>query len=47
MEARVRRFQELHANKWFHNMNWVLDEMKITCLTDKIMHIKYAGIFYL
>uniref|UniRef100_A0A6C0B2U4 Uncharacterized protein n=1 Tax=viral metagenome TaxID=1070528 RepID=A0A6C0B2U4_9ZZZZ len=46
MEDRVRRFQDLHANKWFHLMNWVLDSLKMTG-KQRYMHVKFAKEFYL
>jgi hypothetical protein len=46
MEQRVRLFQELHANKWFHVMNWVLDSLKMS-KKERYMHVKFGKVFYL
>jgi len=47
IEDRIKRFQELCNNKWYCIMNWVLDEMRIKCMKQKRMHVKYAKVFYL
>jgi hypothetical protein len=46
MEARVRRFQDLHANKWFHIMNWTLDVLLSRNKHEKYMLINYSSCFY-
>jgi len=46
IEYRIKRFQELCNNKWFYRMNYVLDEMRITCMKKRTTHIKYASVFY-
>jgi len=46
IEHRIKRFQELHGNKWFHIMNWALDEMRTFNIKDKVMLIKYGSCFY-
>ncbi len=46
MEQRVRRFQELHNNKWFHIMNWSLDVIRASTPERKRMLIGYGSCFY-
>jgi hypothetical protein len=46
MEARVQRFHDLHGNKWFHVMNWVLDYMR-SSPQQRWMLRKYGKEFYL
>lgn len=48
MENRIRRFQDLHNNKWFHIMNLVLEIIKTDDKEQKIMLTRYgADFFYL
>jgi hypothetical protein len=46
MENRIKRFHELHNNKWFHIMNWCLDEMRTINMKDRYMLVKYGRDFY-
>jgi hypothetical protein len=46
MEQRVQRFQELHNNKWFHIMNYILDIIKCTDIREKRMLVKYGSCMY-
>jgi len=47
MENRIKRFQDLHNNKWFNIMNWCLDELKaINMKKKRYMLVKYGGCFY-
>jgi len=46
MEERIKRFQELHNNKWFHIMNWNLDIMKTRDKKNRYNLIKYGSCFY-
>jgi hypothetical protein len=47
MENRVKRFYELHNNKWFHVMNLTLEIIKTHDMKQKAMLAKYgAGFFY-
>ncbi len=43
MEHRIKRFQDLHNNKWFHIMNWTLDVIRNP--KDIILR-KYGSCFY-
>lgn len=47
MENRIKRFQDLHNNKWFHIMNWCLDEMRTFNIKNRVMLVKYGREFYL
>jgi len=47
IEHRVGRFSELHANKWFHVMNWNLDFMLITDKAQRAGHRIWALDFYM
>jgi len=46
IENRINLFYELHQNKWFHIMNFVITEMLIDNKKERFMHIKYASVFY-
>ena len=46
MENRVRRFYELHNNKWFHIMNLSLEIIKTEDKTQKIMLMRYGHWFF-
>ena len=46
MENRVKRFYDLHNNKWFHIMNLSLDYMRTSDVTQKYMLRKYGACFY-
>ena len=46
MEERVKRFYELHNNKWFHLFNLTLDYIKMTDPHEKYMLKKYGLVFY-
>ena len=46
IEDRIKRFSELHANKWFHTMNWTLEVIKLSNNKDKFMIIKYGKDFF-
>ena len=46
MENRVKRFYELHNNKWFHIMNWSLDMIKTSDKKERHMLMKYGDCFY-
>ena len=47
MENRVRRFYELHNNKWFHIMNLSLEIIKTEDKTQKIMLMRYGNWFFI
>ena len=47
IDHRMERFRELHANKWFHVMNWILDYMRITDKTYRRTHAACALDFYM
>ena len=42
IEERIKRFQELHNNKWFHIMNWNLDIIRTVNLKDRFILIKHG-----
>jgi len=46
VEHRITRFQELHNNKWFHIMNYVLDVMLTTDKRQRRILKKYGSCFY-
>lgn len=46
MEERVKRFYELHNNKWFYIMNFNLDVMMERDINEKNSLIRYGGCFY-
>lgn len=46
IEHRIKLFYELHKNKWFHVMNFVITEMLIEDKKERFMHSKYAFVFY-
>ena len=46
MEERIKRFQELHNNKWFHIMNWTLDLILIKDPKNRRNHIAFGSCFY-
>ena len=46
IENRVRRFYELHKNKWFHIMNFSLDRMLILDKKEQLYFERYALEFY-
>ena len=46
MEYRVQRFYELHNNKWFHIMNYILDIIKTEDIKEKYKLMKYGSCFY-
>lgn len=46
IEERIKRFQELHNNKWFHIMNWNLDIIMSLDKKNKYNLIKYGSCFY-
>ena len=46
MEQRIKRFQDLHNNKWFHIMNWSLDLMRTTDPAQRLILSKYGSCFY-
>jgi len=47
MENRIRRFQDLHNNKWFHVMNLTVEIIKTSDKRQKVMLAKWgAGFFY-
>jgi hypothetical protein len=46
IEERIKRFQDLHNNKWFHIMNWTLDCILIKDLKNRRNHIAFASCFY-
>jgi len=43
MEQRVRRFHELHGNKWFSIMNLTLEIIKTCDKSQKYMLMKYGS----
>jgi hypothetical protein len=47
IEYRIKRFQELHNNKWFHIMNYNID-MLLLKIHKKEAYIlgKYGSCFY-
>ena len=45
IEHRINRFYELHQNKWFHIMNFVITEMLIDNKKEIVMHNKYGFVF--
>jgi hypothetical protein len=47
IDHRIKRFAELHNNKWFHLMNWNLDFMKTTDKKDRTIHALYSKSFYM
>jgi len=47
IEHRMKRFAELHNNKWFHVMNFNLDFMKTTDKKNMKMHALYSLGFYM
>jgi hypothetical protein len=46
IEHRIRRFQDLHNNKWYHIMNWSLDFMKTTDIKQRKILFKHGSVFY-
>lgn len=46
MEHRVRRFYELHCNKWFHTMNVSLEIIRTQDTKQKYMLMKYGYVFF-
>jgi hypothetical protein len=46
MENRVKRFHDLHNNKWFHIMNHIIDIIRTSDKHQKYMLIKYGKDFY-
>jgi len=46
MEFRVKRFYELHNNKWFHIMNLCLEIIKTRDPAQKYMLEKYGSCFF-
>jgi hypothetical protein len=46
IEERIKRFQDLHNNKWFHIMNWTLDLILIKDKTHRRNHIAFGSCFY-
>jgi hypothetical protein len=47
IDHRIQRFRELHANKWFHVMNWNLDFMRTTDKAHRRTHGAAGLGFYL
>ena len=47
MENRVRRFYDLHNNKWFHIMNLSLEIIKTEDKTQKIMLMRHGHWFFI
>jgi hypothetical protein len=46
IEQRIKRFQELHNNKWFHIMNYCLDIILTTDKSQRFIKQKYGSCFY-
>lgn len=46
MEHRVRRFYELHNNKWFHIMNVSLEIIRTEDKQQKYRIMKYGCVFF-
>jgi hypothetical protein len=46
IEYRIKLFQDLHNNKWFHIMNYNLDVLKSLNRKDNCILIKYGSCFY-
>ena len=46
IEYRIKLFQDLHNNKWFHIMNYNLDVLKSLNRKDNCILIKYGSYFY-
>jgi len=46
MEQRVRRFYDLHQNKWFHIMNLSLEIIKTADVDQKYMLRMYGAMFF-
>jgi hypothetical protein len=48
IEYRIKLFQELSNNKWYHIMNYNLDVLKhiFNNKKDAFMVIKYGHVFY-
>lgn len=46
MEQRVRRFYDLHQNKWFHVMNLSLEIIKVKDIGQKHMLGMYGALFF-
>ena len=46
IQKRIDRFTELHKNKWFHVMNWVLDSLLIKDEQQRRIHRMSAHTFY-
>lgn len=46
MEHRVRRFYELHNNKWFHIMNVSLEIIRTEDKQQKYRIMKYGYVFF-
>lgn len=46
MEQRVRRFYDLHQNKWFHVMNLSLEIIKTADLGQKQMLALFGADFF-
>ena len=46
MEHRVKRFYELHQNKWFHVMNLSLEIIKTADVAQKHMLRMYGAMFF-
>jgi hypothetical protein len=47
IDHRIQRFRELHANKWFHVMNWNLAFMRTTDKKQRANHGAWALSFYM
>lgn len=46
IEQRIKTFQDLHNNKWFHIMNWSLDIIKTYDKQQQYILNKYGSCFY-
>lgn len=46
IEHRIKLFQDLHNNKWFHIMNYNLDVLRSLNTKEKHVLIKYGSCFY-
>jgi hypothetical protein len=46
IEQRIKTFQGLHNNKWFHIMNWSLDIIKTYDKQQRYILTKYGSCFY-
>jgi hypothetical protein len=46
MENRVKRFYDLHQNKWFHVMNLSLEIIKTADVAQKHMLSMYGAMFF-